>query len=849
MKRYKRFLFLTMPVQVWTQKLMSFLFAVLLLFSGFMMQEIKGEIHSNCFAYANNNDVNTVLDFCSGDSLVPPQPIQNPQNDDELFFNFRLQYFAPETEAFIKETFGDELKFEENSFWDYNSYNSHAVGFSTNLPVISIIEYGTTTAYGQTTEQSDSYYYNHLHYIKNLSSNTTYHYRILIQDYDGNLIYSEDSTFTTKTFTSDIIRIPDDINTIAPYTFTSNNTTYVLTQDLTVSTLAINVKAHNVEIDLNGHTIVYDDGTPQVVGTSPNDYDYDEQATFGIRGGLWNITNIKIFNGTIKQGANGGKGIVGAGFNPIYMGPMEDYIACEHEIAGVTVDYYGESINGIRAGRGKFHHNVIIDRGTVIDDRHLGIKALSTENDPNTEVSYNSIRRFRHQGIMGSAYKHHNELYSDSYATNSFLIGVRDSNRVEYNKMFGMGFNPVGTSWASNTVVNNNFIYLQGTAPNQRSNEYERLSGIAGLRYTLYGGTTYKNSVYEDNVVITKAWAGCSVARGIWTATGKENEGIYYRRNIVKMELLSYDSINFDMVELSLGAVEINGDNIEIDGQLPVPAIFEDNTLIGNVNLIVFGSGYGSAGSNGHFYRTKLEKLNHHDSYFDPVRIGYCPFNAHNNKLIDTELGAGVSIDPPKFHHLSCLKGYLEISYGISHEITVIDSFDNQPLKNTDIKINLNEGERTWTAKTDYEGKLKFDLLTVQHTNKNGVSARTEYTLYGFQIDTFPPYNISTVQLMDMNTIYVKAPPKLSNVHIKKLDDIIFCYPNPAHEYFHIYGLEGGETVQIFDITGRRLFVCEVKGEKEIIPVNTLSQGMYFVRITKDNKEVVTKKILVNCRQ
>ena len=77
---------------------------------------------------------------------------------------------------------------------------------------------------------------------------------------------------------------------------------------------------------------------------------------------------------------------------------------------------------------------MIIDRGTVVDDRHLGIKALVTENDPNTEVAYNSIRRFRHQGIMGSAYKHHNEVYSDSYATNSFLIAQTvDFQRIQGN--------------------------------------------------------------------------------------------------------------------------------------------------------------------------------------------------------------------------------------------------------------------------------------------------------------------------------------------------------------------------------------------------------------------------------
>ncbi len=536
-------------------------------------------------------------------ALTPPQKIQNPKNDDEFFFNFRLEHFAPDTEPLIKETFGDELKFEDAAFWEHNSYNSHAVGFTTNLPSISVIEYGTDVNYGQTTEQSDSYYYNHLHYIKDLQPNTTYHYRIKVQNYENNLIISQDYTFTTKEFTSDIIRIPDDLTGDAPYTLTKSNSKYVLTKDLTVPTLAINIKANDIEIDLNGHTIIYDNGTPKVLADNWDKYAYNEEASFGIRAGLWNYKNAKIFNGIIKQGANGGMGYIGIGFNPLFLNHMgaESY----NEVAGVTVDYYGASVSGMIAGNGNTHHNVIIDRGSEVDNRHQGIKAMVIGTNKENEIAYNSVRRFRHQGIMGSGHKHHNEVYSDSYATNSFLIAVNDSDRVEYNKMFGMGYNPVGTSWASNSVISNNFIYIHGTAPKQRSTEYARLSGIAGVRYTLYGGTTYSNSVYEDNTIVVKAWAGCPTARGIWTATGHENQGVYYRRNVVKTELLSYDNINFNKVELDISAVEINGQSLSLDTVLPAPAIFEDNILIGNVGLINFGSSYG-VGSNSHFYRTKL---------------------------------------------------------------------------------------------------------------------------------------------------------------------------------------------------------------------------------------------------
>ncbi|MDR1938392.1 MAG: hypothetical protein LBQ73_07830, partial [Tannerellaceae bacterium] len=128
--------------------------------------------------------------------LVPPAPISNPEGDDEYFFNYRLDQFAPDTEPLIEETFGSALMFDDIGFWEHVAYTSVAVGFTTNLPAISAIEYGPTEAYGQVTKQSESYYYQHLHYIKNLSPDSSYHYRLIAKDYKGTLIASADHTFT-----------------------------------------------------------------------------------------------------------------------------------------------------------------------------------------------------------------------------------------------------------------------------------------------------------------------------------------------------------------------------------------------------------------------------------------------------------------------------------------------------------------------------------------------------------------------------------------------------------------------------------------------------------------------------
>lgn len=781
--------------------------------------------------------------YASDEKLVPPQLIQQPANDDEYFFNFRLEYFAPETEPLINESFGDELILEsEEGFWVHSSYTSCAVGYSTNLPTISMIEYGETETYGQTTTtQSDSYYYQHLFYIKGLKPNTTYHYRIKIQDYDGNLIISGDRLFTTKELTDDIIRIPGDFEgMLPPYTLTKSNAKYILTQDIIAPTVAINIKAHNIELDLDGHTIVYDNETPTVQGSAWNDYAYNEEASFGVRAGLWNYTNVKVFNGVIKQGANGGLGFIGIGFNPLFLNHMG--AGSYNEVAGITVDYYGASVSGMIAGNGYVHHNVVIDRGTVVDNRHQGIKAIVIGSGTDNEVAYNSLRRFRHQGIMGSGYKHHNEVYSDSYDSNSFLIASGSGGRIEHNKMFGMGYNPVGTNWGSHTVISNNFIYLHGTAPSMRSTEYARLSGIAGLRYTLYGDTeaSFENSLYEDNTVVLKAWEGCNLARGIWTATGERNKGVIYRRNTVKVEAIS-DKVNFTDVNAVISCVDINGGSLPVDASLPTPMIFEDNTLIGNVNLITFGSSYGIGGSTC-FYRTKMNRINHTDDYFAPVRLGYWHWNTRDNFIIDAMPGEGVDLEQsPAFHGST---GYMEVYYGVTKKILITDICEGNPLRNTDVTIT-SDGLSPIITKTDHEGYVSFEMLTVHHMKSDNVISCTDYSLYTFTVAGYPDCAIATATLKEREGLALNDPDcdfSVRSEFIKK--ELIILYPNPSKDYFYVSGLVGNETIRIIDFSGRLLYTYRAGKNKEMISVNGFSSGIYFVKITGNGVTEILKVII-----
>jgi hypothetical protein len=695
-----------------------------------------------------------------------PVLFANPKNDDEFFFNYRLKQFAPETEPLIKATFGEGLVFEEGGFWEHTSYTSHVVGFATNLPALSVVEYGKTTAYGERTRQSEAYYYQHLHYLKGLEAEATYHYRILVCDDEGHLQASGDHTFRLRRMTGELIRIPEDIRTGAPYELSVDNATYVLTQDLSVPTLAINIRAHNVELDLDGHTIVYDEGEPVV----PEADIYDEGTSYGIRAGLWNFTNFRILNGTIRQGRTGG-----AGLSPLFLNHMGS--ASYNEIAGLTVDYYGANTVGMATGNGHVHHNVLYDRGSAVGDRHMGVRAISRSSDYwNTRAifSYNSLRRFRQIGIGEVSGKvEHNELYCDSFVTNSFCISAGQDVEVRGNKIFGMGYLPIGIGWGNNIEVRNNFIYLRGYAPAHRSDEYGRKSSVAGMRIT---DGNVRNLLYEDNTIVLKAEDGCTLARGIWSFNAENNKNIVYRRNTVKVEAMPGNLKNpekgptivgsnpsayyNDDVNYALAAVTFSAraENAPEGSAMPSPVIFEDNHLIGNVNLVVIGEGYGICNSVW-MYRTKLEKIEHDSEFFRPVRLGFWYWDTWNHRMVDTEcIGIAERDMLPYFFGGT---GKMEMRYGESKTLTVKDR-NGRPLANKLIRLSTLDDDYTQELWTDESGRLAFDLLSVRHYKlgdsrqeggSEGVVSKTDYGQYVFSVAGYAPCVMPLTQLKEKESI------------------------------------------------------------------------------------------------
>ena len=689
------------------------------------------------------------------DDFVIPIAIATPQTPDEEFFNMRLDFFLPESEPLIKETFGTQLRFEDDAFWEYESYFSRAVSFATNLPTLAKIEYGPDTRYGFTTEQTESYYYQHLFHLTGLEPGNTYHYRIKAKGSDGQLLISRDYTFTTPAVPADTILIPQDLeNPSLPYKLTGNDKNYLLTQDIFAPNGGIVLGGNNVTLDLGGHTIVYDNQPNTIINehmtTNATDLMYHEDTTSGVRCGMWNFRNQKVLNGIIIQGANGGTGLYGHGYNPILFTHTADT-----EIAGITVDYYGDSINGIMSDADNYiHHNVVYDRGYVIDNRHQQMRAITVNGLYNNVISYNSVRRCRQTGIAGSRECRGNEVYGDSFAPNSYLIGYNSNSISTHNKIFGLGYNPIGIGGGTSTgaVASNNFIYLHAWAPSKRDDEYDRLSGVVGFRWQVYGdeefrGVNWDDNLFTGNVIVAKAWPGAAYIRALWVSQSQHANGNSIENNIVKVEAMSED-INSGDVSYCFTCIDLNTmddvlyrEDFDFSTYTASPStMIAGNRFITNMSYLVCGTAY-ATGSNAALYRNTFERIEGYDNHYMPFRLGYWYLTAINNRIIDSITGPGVDLSVPAVGS-GTQSAHLALDVGVSSRRVYADAATGAPLSNRIIAWRTDSGE-SGSFYTDGSGEAYREWITTHNEHRpgepSGAIMQTHNTTVTFTVNGYAP--------------------------------------------------------------------------------------------------------------
>ena len=82
----------------------------------------------------------------------------------------------------------------------------------------------------------------------------------------------------------------------------------------------------------------------------------------------------------------------------------------------------------------------------------------------------------------------------------------------------------------------------------------------------------------------------------------------------------------------------------------------------------------------------------------------------------------------------------------------------------------------------------------------------------------------------------------VSTIIIRNIPNTIRFYPNPTQQFLMAEGLEIGDRVDIFDISGRvamaRIF------NRERIDVSSLNNGFYIIKINREEHELGWFKII-----
>ncbi|MBL0328787.1 MAG: PKD domain-containing protein [Bacteroidetes bacterium] len=89
---------------------------------------------------------------------------------------------------------------------------------------------------------------------------------------------------------------------------------------------------------------------------------------------------------------------------------------------------------------------------------------------------------------------------------------------------------------------------------------------------------------------------------------------------------------------------------------------------------------------------------------------------------------------------------------------------------------------------------------------------------------------------INLSDLLTTAIDQNSNIHIS-------VYPNPSSGQFNFSGLEKGSHIEVFDLTGKKIYETTSNSDIQRIDISEKAKGVYFYRITKDMQLIQSGEI------
>jgi hypothetical protein len=503
------------------------------------------------------------------------------------------------------------------------------------------------------------------------------------------------------------IRIPDDLDG-PPYTLTRADATYLVTRDIVSDSSGFNIAADGITLDLGGRTLVYDEkpGARDISADERLYGWYAAQGPCGIRTAD-RKRNLTIVNGYIRQGAGRGASQPAA-YNPVFLRRPRDT-----ELAGITVEYSGPQVTGIiidSAYEGvRVHHNVVIDKGTEILNRHRGLDGIlfnvEKAGREKLECHHNLIKRTRHRGLTVSSNCDifSNEIYIDSYATNSYGImyysrrnPIHDID-IHHNVIFGTGYHPIGIGagfHAEDIAVYDNYIQMQGVKAEERWSGGAGGGDPAGQLHPVNGIRVQKgpqeNIEYRNNTIVIRGRGEGCMMRGLWLVPMERMHNVVFRGNLIKT--IAEDRHAEGCAIAALGADPRNPDE---------KILLAGNTVISNLCNIRFGDNYGQGGKYT-FHSNTLVRIGD-DPRYKTIRLGWdgWKYESYGHLFFNTVFKGGGGFDSFSFD--GGRASYYDFSVGWTLNIR------SEP--GAELTITDRMSREVFTSFVPKEGNFTIDLV------------------------------------------------------------------------------------------------------------------------------------------
>ncbi|QJT07951.1 right-handed parallel beta-helix repeat-containing protein [Oceanidesulfovibrio marinus] len=466
------------------------------------------------------------------------------------------------------------------------------------------------------------------------------------------------------------------------------DTHYILQNDIVAPATAFRIAASRVTLDLNGHSVVYN----------------ESEEGCGVHLEKWWLEDVQVANGFIRQGSNQCAGEVhGMGCNPVF-----SLSAKKLRLGGLSLTYSGRDVAGIfvRGSLGAdIGHCELIDNGREVTNRHQGIDAIRvTAVDDigldTVRIHHNVINNARQMGIRvhgKTADINNNEIHINSVVTNSFGVSISDG-VIHQNKIFGAGAHPIGIWPGPGVKVHTNYVETQNTAA---SGEYGS-AGSAGLRMT-WGKNDGVEAWCNTFLVLGKedglpngmdSWG-----RALFVGLPDAKQSALFHHNIIAATAQGTDAKT-----VAVGVVCLN---------TSPDLVFRENIIASDWCPILLGDDYGHSGGYPLFENNDIIRIGDNSDFHTIKNLyRYRPATGRflNNRYVDAEQ------DDIAFP--SRAEDVQDVIMEKTITLHLLNP-DGSPVRETHVAMTLSNEATTQERATDGHGEVILHVPVQAYTNRN----------------------------------------------------------------------------------------------------------------------------------